>query len=400
MTAVGRRSFLGGLGGLGAGGVVAALGAAAPAGAAAAANTFDPASSVYNWKASNTRRHRAALGTAMAGGAACELFVGDSLSAGCTNVYTSHFDRLHAWPLVYRDTLANLGVPANGTGLVRVVDASFVDPRVTWTGPWMNNTTGACVLVAGATVTFTTDKPGSAAAVLYGRYSTSAGFTVSVDGATSGPGFLSVPGGGSGWARAELTGIDGLAAGSTVTVTTTGAGLVLICAFEVYTPSGGLSVHNAAQSGSGATFAGKRGWTATGDLNQNLSIWAGLYGSPYVQRPSAVHIALGNNDVTSGATDDAITAGLTAIRNAFPNADCFLYLEPKGSTISDDRWATFCTAMYALADTLDVPLFDMEDRLGGYSTEATMSTVGDSYGHLSSAGYADWGRGVGLVAGR
>jgi lysophospholipase L1-like esterase len=361
---------------------------------------FEPATSLYNWKASNTRRHRSGLALAQAGGATNQVFVGDSLTAGCLNVYTGKFDRLHAWPMIYRDTLAQLGIPANGTGIVRIIDYNYADARMSWTGPWTNNTTDACVTSSGATATFTTDKPGTAAGLLYARSVGSGGFTVSVNGARSGPGFRAVPGGGTGWARVDLTGVDGLDPGSTVTVTTASAALVVLGGFEVYTPNGGLTLHNIAQSGSGATLAAKKGWSTITDLNQNLAMWSGAYGSVFLQVPSTVHLALGGNDLLNGASEAAIMAALAVIRNAFANSDCILYLEPRPASATTTRWSTYCAAMYGLADTLDVPLFDIEDRLGGYSVELTTSMVGDTFGHLSAAGYADWGRSVALAAAR
>lgn len=411
-TVVGRRSFLGGLGLGGAAAALTVLPSPAsaattsttapgmPSYALAAANVFDPATSVYNWKSSNTRRHRSGLALAQAGGATSEICIGDSLTAGCLNVYTGQFDRLHAWPMIYRDTLASVGVPVNGTGIVRAIDYNYADARVTCTGKWTNNITDAGSGSAGATATFVTDKPGTAVAVLYARSSTTGAFTVSVDGAKSGPGFLAVPAGGSGWARAELTGLAGLTAGSRIVVTAASAAMVVLGGFEVYTPGAGLTVHNIAQSGSGATLAAGKGWSTTSDLNQNLAIWSGKFGSVFLQTPSTVHLALGGNDLLNGASDATITAALTKIRNAFPNSDCFLYLEPRPQSATLARWSTYCAAFYALADTLDVPLFDIEDRLGGYTVETTLGLVGDTFGHLSRAGYADWGRSTALVAAR
>jgi lysophospholipase L1-like esterase len=411
MTAlVGRRSFLGGLGAGGAAAALSALPSAAsaatitattsatPSYAQSATNIFDPASSVYNWKAANTRRHRSGIAQAQAGCASSEIFIGDSLTAGCLNVYTGKFDREHAWPLIYRDTLARLGIPVNGTGIVRVLDYIYADPRISWTGPWTNNTTDACVTSAGATVTFVADQPGTAVGVLYAR--SAGGFTVSVDGAQSGPGFQTVAGGGSGWARVELTGLAGVDVGSKITITTTSSALVTLGGFEVYTANAGLSVHNLAQSGSGAALPAKKGWSTTTDLHQNLAIWSGKFGSLFLQTPSTVHLALGGNDLLNGATDATIIAALTTVRAAFLSSDCILYLEPRPASATTARWASFSAAMYGLADTLDVPLFDIQDRLGGYSTEATLSMNGDTFGHLSRAGYADWGRSVALVAAR
>jgi hypothetical protein len=414
MTSVARRSFLSALG-IGMGGAAAFYGGAGAAAAAtptptatglpayapaSPAYSYDPGANVYNWKPSNTMRHRAALARAMAGGSACEVFIGDSLTAGCVNITGAVYDRLHAIPVVYRDTLASLGVPANGTGIVRVADYVTSDSRMSWKGSWVNYATDMYVQSAGATFTFTTDKSGTDVAVIYLRTSTGGGFTVSVDGASSGPGFVSVPGGGTGWARAQLTGLTNLQPGSRITVTTTSGQLVVLAGFEVSTPSGGLSVHNVAQSGSGASLPARRGWTSTLDANQNYVIWVQSAAQVYAEQPSTVHLLLGVNDVVSGVADAAITAALTTLRNAFPGSDCFLHLPPRPGAVSEERWAAFGTAMWELADALDVPLFDLQDRTGGYTVLAANGLTGDSSAHLNRAGYADWGRAAALVAAR
>jgi lysophospholipase L1-like esterase len=113
-----------------------------------------------------------------------------------------------------------------------------------------------------------------------------------------------------------------------------------------------------------------------------------------------VHCALGINDAVAGDEVSTTIAAITTIRQACSASDFFLYLEPQPAAVDAAVWSTFGDALYQLADTLDVPLFDLQDRLGGYAVEAANGLTGDAVAHLNRAGYAEWGRAVGLAASR
>jgi len=63
-------------------------------------------------------------------------------------------------------------------------------------------------------------------------------------------------------------------------------------------------------------------------------------------------------------------------------------------------WTPCIAGLYALADTLDVTLFDLQDRFGGYTIEAANGLTGDAVAHLTRQAYADWGRSTALAAAR
>jgi lysophospholipase L1-like esterase len=290
------------------------------------------------------------------------------------------------------DYMSIRGITRNGTGLVRTQDGIYTDARMTYVGAWTLNSSDAYIFSNGATWTFTMDASGAgctSVAVVYDDGPTTGSFTVSVNGASSGAGFATVAGGGTtGWKRVVLSGLTGLVNGSTVKVTTTSASIVILAAFEAY-GAAGFSTHNLAQSGSTASGSGAASWSDTSNGNYNLSVWPTT--AIYAQAPCVVDIALGTNDVNGGASAATLTTALTTIRNAFPNADAILHFQPQPGEVALATWQSYAPAMYQLADTLDVPLLDLHDRMGGYTIETANNLTGDAVAHLKSEAYADWG---------
>jgi hypothetical protein len=117
--------------------------------------------------------------------------------------------------------------------------------------------------------------------------------------------------------------------------------------------------------------------------------------------PSCVHGALGMNDIAvNSATDSTITTALTAIRTKYSTSDFMLHLESEfaPSFITSARCATFQAAMYGLADTLDVPLYDWRDRVGSYAAGSASGCYGDTV-HLTSATQASLGSALAVIVG-
>lgn len=362
-------------------------------------NRYDAARNGYNWKASNTRRLRASLAKANAGIDQCHVAIGDSLTAGCTNGSTLTFDRTHAWPRRYAEILATLGVPSAGTGIVRIIDGviGVFDARFTFTGAWSSAVTYSYSTASGRVATFTTDKAGNGVRVVYSEGPGAGSFTVSVNGASSGAGFTTVPnnvGTVATWKTVTLAGVT-LAAGDTVAVTSTSAAVTPIYGVEVFT-AGGLAVHNLGLSSSTASGTGRGSWSDLSDANQNLSI--ATSSGIYVATPAVVHCTLGVNDLNAGAAPSTVVTALTTIRNAFPASDFVLHAASQFSTVTLATWTPYVATLYSIADTLDVPLLDMQDRYGGYTSLAGLGLAGDTNGHMTSGGYADWGRNAALSA--
>ena len=245
----------------------------------ARANLFDPIRCVYNFKPTNTRRIRAGLGRAGRGGISEHIVAGDSMSAGAVYGIAGAnplvFDRAGAWPMLMRDRLVSLGIPSAGSGWVRCNDAALGSP-IAWTfgGTWNHSANFYSFNNGGATATFTV--PASmAGATSYSHlwFDTGVGggaysFALAVNGATTGPGFRTTTSvtGQARWRVTTLLLSTPLAAGDTI-VMTSGANGHYMAAGRCWKPAtGGISVHNLAQSGS-RVYA-----TGTGQSTQ----WASL----------------------------------------------------------------------------------------------------------------------------
>lgn len=118
----------------------------------------------------------------------------------------------------------------------------------------------------------------------------------------------------------------------------------------------------------------------------------------YIDRdPSAVHICLGGNDLQNGRTGAQIAADLTTligrIRTQWPVCDVILHLEnelaPANATSAQEL--DMQQSMYALADTLDVPLYDWRDRAGSYATGMSNGIYADAVAHMTPAMYTNLG---------
>lgn len=353
---------------------------------------FMAAYSAYNFKPSNTRKIRAALGRASTGGI-CEIAcIGDSLTAGANS--SSTYSRLNSWPMKMRDELVRHGVTDGGTGLVRNLDGAAFDSRWTYTGTWNGSFLTFTYIAAAGTATFTTDKAGNRVTV--GYYDAANGtdqFTVSVNGASSGAGFTTVTASGpAGWKQVTLS--ASIAVGQTVVITRT-AGTVYLRGTSVWNSTGGLLVHNLGQSGSRASGTGTDRWADASAIDRLGQVYAAPTSSLSV--PDLVIIALGFNDKVATASDSTITSAITTIRNRYSTSDAMLVLTHTGVAPSDPTWSTFGGAMYSLANTLNVPLVDFYHRLGGWSTIQANGLNGDATVHLVSAAYADEGRSLGML---
>ncbi|MCW2902897.1 MAG: hypothetical protein JWO67_5162, partial [Streptosporangiaceae bacterium] len=235
----------------------------------------------------------------------------------------------------------------------------------------------------GSTITFASTDPGTALDVV--MFSTSAPLSWSIDsGARTG---TITPAGGAIVQKYTLA--TGLANTThTITLTTTNTAGAYMIAARVY-GAAGLEVHNAAAFGAWAS--GPNGWTATSDPTALVSRVNALL----TVSPDVVWCALGVNDVLNAVTPSTITAALASIRSTFSASDFILtaQYQPSGAT----AWATYVAALYDLADTLDVPLLDLYDRSGGYTTANANGLMGDTI-HPNAAAQRSWGRAAALLA--
>lgn len=357
---------------------------------------FDPKLSMFNQKGSNTRLFRAAAAKAIAGIAPLEIvYIGDSFGAGATSLTT--WDRPHSPPMAMRNEIARRGIPISGTGFVRCADsgATSIDSRWSYSGTgW--NANGKWFVFTGVLndqATFTSDRAGDKVKLTYLDHNDGCVFTISVDGATSGAGFTTVTCSGPSVAMESVELTVPVDIGSTVAVkrtSATGAVYLDLVGIQIYDSSTpGLVVHNLAQSGSLASGTGLNAWSdntsnanALGHLLDNLA-----HVTAYGGQPALVIIGLGGNDkqTSQGPYSDAtVLTNLATIRGRFASSDAMFIAEPQlNSTYTPyATWEAWLKSLYEWCNTNNYPLFDIMDRLGGYTTVVTNGQSSDGVGHL------------------
>lgn len=363
-------------------------GTRAPAYAVNPKNLYDTGLCRYNWKPTNTYRHRAGLARAIAGQLCEEVFVGDSATDGAVNLTGPVFDRAHAWPVIYRNALSVRGIPVNGSGMIRSSNnlTTFRDSRCTPAGSWITAANSMVASAINATLTFANDQAGTSVCVPYLGVASGGTFTVAVDGAVSGVGFATVDTSLTvGVQQIVLPGLTNALHSVVVKCTVLGVGVVIYGEYP-FTPGGGWIGHNVAQDGGTAAGAGNQCWSDVSSLNNCGPVWSAA--NQYQSVPTTVHCALGGNDENAANTPDQMAAGITVIRGLYPNSDFVLHLEVQAGENSPATHAAWCTRAYALADTLDVPLIDWQDFFGSWANLVALGLNGDAIAHPNRAGYA------------
>jgi hypothetical protein len=386
-----------------------------PSYAAGRSNTLDRRLSIYNAHASNTRRWRAGIGRAgradygSSAGMLHELWLGDSIMGGCTGLGqqtgpdTTRFDRLDAGPRFHERALSALtGITIASTGFVRCCDNSHIDARFALAGGAANNST-TIGLVTNATLTFTTNFAGDTVVVGYYDNFGTAALTISVNGASSGAGFVTVTGTSSSkYKSVTLTGISGLTVGSTIVMKAILSSTIQVSFIEVRNATtGGIAVHNVALSGSQATInaaapTSPAAWTYTGSGYAAIRQLTDSTALPFV--PDVVHLGWGLFDQVNGATSSQYHDAITTICGDFPNSDVVLHGLPTPVSLTDAQWTPFVAALYQVADELDLPLLDFHDLTGGGAKMATLGLTADTTAHYLQPVYEMWGRAITKLA--
>lgn len=350
-----------------------------PAYATDNAGPFDTLRNAYNWKASNTRKTRAALGRARSGlGLANFLCVGDSATEGKVDA-TTFAPRSKSWPPEMRAGLAAAGIPAAGDGVVLGGSSTApYDARVTFVGTWTQSTGYAQSSISGNTITWTFSTPNTHFDIW--SSGVSGQFTVKIDGgavvATVNPTGVST------WVKTTVSTTAGM---HTITITKTNATATAIKGINAYSTSG-VAVHNVAASG----------WSAA-DWN-TYTLWYQHVGAVELMFPDAgidtLFLCLGANDIALQSKTPAQAAtSLAQVAARFVGPELILLIEQHSQSIDYAVWSDFCGRVYDLADTLDCPLIDITNRIGTFNEGATNGLYGD-VSHLFASGQADWGRNV------
>lgn len=348
----------------------------APAYAGSRTRRFDPERSVYNLKASNTRRLRAKLAAAKAGTGLCHIAcAGDSLTAGYGAT-----PGVSGYPSVLRSLLATLGYPTTGTGLVPLYNAITHDPQWTYGGGW----TGATLTQpfqstysSGQTATFTSTAAGTVVEIV--SFGVTTAFNYTIDGGSA---QTFTPNGAS---AVQLLTVTGLANTThTVAITSTSAAGTFLISAGVRGTSG-VYVSNYGLSGSKTTD-----WTVSSNawLNPESSFLG-------ARSNDAVLLELGINDAGNAVALSTYQTGLTQLVTdaQATGADVLLAVSNPSDTgtITQATWSSYTSRIYDVADARDVPVLDLTDRYGTYTQTNTNGLMADVT-HLNAAGYADKAR--------
>jgi hypothetical protein len=352
-------------------------------------NQCDPMNSIYNLKRSNSRRIQQSLIKARSGQIGEWMIAGASGEAGSTNGVSLTYDRINAWPIVMGDELVRKGVAKGGTGQIRVMDNTVSDARViASTGVWTPTKIYTSINAAGS-LTWQLNEPGDRVTVKYYDNGIAGSFSVSIDGG----GATTVNhSGAAGWKKATINAT--VKVGSTVLVTRV-SGTTTLFSVGSWFSTGGLIVHNLAQSGSKISGAGDSSWIDNSAFNRLGSVAADPCYS--LADPDVVFAFLGANDGPVATTPlDTIMADLTTFRNRYPNSDFVLGGTSALNTtvITDANWQAYLKRLWELGDALDCPVVDFYLRLGNYAEVVAKVYSTDGQGHLLSQVYNALGRGM------
>lgn len=336
--------------------------ASTPAHAGPRGGRFDPARSIYNAKASNTRRVRAAMGRALAGTGLCRLtFVGDSLSVGFPSI-PGTTDPV----TLLGNSLAATGLPV-GT-LVDTYNNEPDDPRITLSGGWGDggsNFPYVFTTVAGSTLTVT----GSGTVLEVVSSAASGAWTVAIDGAapvTFAPAGPNVP---------QTLTITGLTAGAhTAVITTPNAWTGFYAAG--FRPATGVVLQNAAISGGTTTV-----WRT---VNSGFGP-AEILNAPTYFDIDAVFLELGANDLNGATAVGTFETNLYALAASFRGTGADVILGASHPIQgADTTFLPYLSAIYDVADSLDLPLVDFADRIGNFAAREALGLTTDTT-HVSAA---------------
>ena len=357
------------------------------------AGAYTRVGNVYNFSPNALRKTRAALARAAAGsGYARIVCVGDSITAGkgATNRYTGSF------PSVLRSVLSAQGATGGGTGWCFPFAnlGTTNDSRWTYTnfGPYTSGDQTTMNFVssttANATLSFTSDQSGTVVDIAY--LNNSGAFTYSIDG---GAAVTVTPTGTQTIQKVTISGLSN--ATHTVLITASTASFTAISAIQVRNSTSGLLVSNPAVAASKTTP-----WTTGGSLPWYVSGKFARLVEPspdlVIIEPMVVNDAQTSGGLVAPATSQSNLVDIITQFKGLSGAPEILLVmppTPNPANITTATWTPYVQAVYAAADSAGVPLIDVADRWGSYSTANGLGLMFDTY-HPSDAGYQDTARAI------
>jgi lysophospholipase L1-like esterase len=345
------------------------------------AKAFRADRSAYNVSPTSLKRARAAAAAAFAGTGRLDICcAGTSVTAG-----TGAATKVQSWPSKLQAALVARGFPDGGSGLIVGQSnlGSMTDARVTLGTGWSAFSAGTSNLVQGTSasgsLTFTDTKPSTIIDVYYLDYFTF-GFSWTIDGGAQTDVITT-----NATTLKKVT-VSGLSSANHTVVITPKTGAdgthpvyIVGASFRNAT---GVAVHNIGIGGT--TTSSMRQGQAYTPLNvakflaPQLTFWESGYND-------------GAPPLYAGYSAD-VQAAITGITGA--GSDFVIIGEhPSGTGTRPD--AQTLPVLYGLADTNDLALVDMNDRLISW---ASLDALGLGYDtdslqvHLTAAGYGEYAR--------
>lgn len=343
--------------------------------------------SLTGWKPPQLRRWRAKLAGARAGtGLARMAALGTSIAAGAGTTNPA----VDAWPAIVR---ARAGAPAAGTSPIFLAQGDVVsgpsvaaDARWTVTGTWTRVTLDGFQRIplvqsttAGATAVF--NSSGTAGTICEVWYSDASGpFTVSIDG---GAPVTVTPGGTAAVLRYAVTGLADTA--HTITIART-SGTLFLAAASVR-KSVGLEVANLGIGGARLSHLIGGG---TGNMYAALD-----FATTWWDDVDLLTIDGGTNEAATSHTVEEFTDNLTVIIEAAQaeDIDVLVIAEVPSGATTGVPLDPYIAATLAVAENLDVPVLNMNERWGTYAEADALGLFSDTV-HPSDAGAEDYAAAV------
>lgn len=363
----------------------------------AGSKRFDPATQVYNLTPSSLRRWRSAL-AAQAGAYVRLNCYGDSITWGATTASPS----VENWPARLRAMLKQKYGTQAGTGVVYWHDWNTTnDPSLNQIGTWEAAGFGpfgvscASTNTPGSKITFTPPADCDSFTVHYLKSTGCGTFTMSVDGGAA----TNVDAVAATTQSAKATIAAGASGPHTLTVTApTGGGAtgyLFVVGIEATNGSTGVRVTRCAKGGAQVS-----------NLITGLDSAGSIATAFDLNPPTLAVLAFGMNEYLNQASVASFKADMqTAIDRAkvTNSADVLLVATiPNADQSKPIKQADYRKALYELADANNVPLLDLFERWGDYTTSnaAPLSLYGDLT-HPNGKGYYDIAAAVfDVVAGR
>ena len=364
----------------------------------AALGTYDRIRNVYNLKPYHLRRTRAKIGTARAGGGYFKIAVcGHSMAAG-----VGATGGVSDFPTQLTNMLVNSGVPLAGTGLVPGYRGSApLDSRWTWPAAWhafggssnlMTNTTTNDAAV------FASDKAGTIVSIVFFKTSTSSAYSVIIDGGTA---VTVTPTGSNNTPYVyEVSGLGNTTHTVSVARATgaSGAGYILGCevrgaaGIRLYNGGiGGMMVSASADSGLYAQVP-----YASNGRNDNNGANFSWGADLLILGPIMANDAQAGTPTTAAAWQASLQTAINTAKGTsagYPNPSDIVLCTDTPIATASSAMESYRAAIYALADTNDLPLIDMMDRWGVETSAASYGVMYDGT-HPNGNGYADWARAI------